>query len=335
MNEQRTYNVLIRPKIESYFRESLGLKDYKNGWLKGDCPFCGRELKYGYHPEQERTNCFICGANHRPLNAIMELEDFKSHIETWRFLKTYEDAPYHYQQQVKAIERRQVILPESFTLLSLGEGQLGKLARKYMKGRGFDIDTLSLSGVGYCSSGKYLGYIIIPYYKMGNLIYYTSRKFINHDGPKIKNPPMEDFGLGKNQLIHNIDAIFVYSEIIIVESITNEFTLGENATAIGGKFLSNYQLNDFLNSNVSRYTLVYDPDAYGKSLELALKISPLVSTRVVKLPSVKLPNGSYKDVNDWGFEKSWEFINKTPFKTYSEFYKEYIDFKYERIKSTY
>lgn len=330
MKEARTYNSLIRPKIETYFRQALGLKDYRNGWLKGDCPFCGKQFKYGYNPEQERTNCFSCGVNYNPIKTIMQLEGLTTQVQTWNFLKAFEDAPHYYQQQAIEIKKRQVVLPESFTLISLGSGELAKLARAYLRTRGFSIESLSLAGVGYCTSGKYFGYIVIPYYKMGQLIYYTSRKFINHGGPKIKNPPLEEFGLGKNQLIHNVDALLIYREINIVESITNELTLGDNTTAIGGKYLSNYQLNDYLISPVSRFTIIYDPDAYEKALELALKVCNFKETRLVRLPNVKLPNGAYKDVNDWGRKQTLKFIAQTPFKTYQQFYQDYLDFKYEK-----
>ena len=34
---------------------------YRRGWLKGDCPECGKDKKYGVNIALNRTNCFSCG----------------------------------------------------------------------------------------------------------------------------------------------------------------------------------------------------------------------------------------------------------------------------------
>src|SRR5690606_20249091 len=143
--------------------------------------------------------------------------------------RAFEDAPFLETYQ-EALIQKPAELPVGFTLLSLGNSMVSKSARKYMRERGFKIKELSMMGIGYCARGEYKYRIIIPFYEAGRLIYFNARQFIEL-GSKFKNPAIEDFGIGKNMLMYNVDALAIYNKIYLVESATNAITLGNNAVA--------------------------------------------------------------------------------------------------------
>ena len=213
------YNRNILNRLNTYFHNRLGMFDYNRGWLKGDCPHCGKAQKFGVNLSQNRTNCFVCGEKKQPFTVMMMVEDFKKKTEGVRYLMTFDELEIIEPLLELRIEQ-QVILPESFKILSLGEGQYGKSARGYMKGRGFDIDDLSLSGWGYCTQGKHAGHIIMPFYDSGKLFYYNSRNYMAN-GPKYNNPTTEELGIGKSLVIYNIDALYKY------KSKVSEWCLGD------------------------------------------------------------------------------------------------------------
>ena len=68
-------NKSLKNQMYAYFKNRLGMYDYTRGWLKGTCPSCGREDKYGVHLGANRTNCFVCGYHERPLYVISKAEN--------------------------------------------------------------------------------------------------------------------------------------------------------------------------------------------------------------------------------------------------------------------
>ena len=147
---------------------------------------------------------------------------------------------------------------------------MAKSARSYLRGRGFSAFNLSYRGIGYCDSGEYFGYIILPYYQQGQLIYYQTRNFLGN-GPKFKNPRVEDFGIGKTQLMFNADALALFTKIYLVESVTNSLTIGEKAVGILGKKISDYQFSAILRSPIEEIVIGLDDDALKEAIELAMR----------------------------------------------------------------
>ena len=44
------------------------------------------------------------------------------------------------------------------------KSHIAKITRSYVERRGFLVEDLARLGVGYCTKGEYLGYIILPFY---------------------------------------------------------------------------------------------------------------------------------------------------------------------------
>lgn len=313
----RIYNENIIGKLAAYFKSRLGMFDYKNGWLKGPCPHCGKEDKFGVQLRDGRTNCFVCTENMNPIDTIAYIEGFDKRHEVYNHLRTFKDAVY-LEPKVEIYKQRQVILPEDFRLLSFGKSQFSKLAQQYMKRRGFDIDDLAMRGIGYCLKGDKGGYIIFPFYQKGKLIYYTTRRFIN-TGPKFKNPNIEDFGIGKSSIIYNIDALAIYNKIRICESITNALTLDDKSVAIDGKIISAYQLSVIIRSPIKSVEILLDRDAYSDAIKMGLKIAYHKRVKLVRMPT-------NEDINDIGKKETLKIIKASPWQSYRDIYKEHLNY---------
>lgn len=301
----------LKKKVTDYFVSKHGCAPYANrGWYKGYCPNCGK-YKFGFRLSDNRVNCFFCGPMGTPLKAIMDLEGIDTLPEVYHFLKTFEGIDYYEGPKRSEVEIRTIELPPSFKLLSIGDSNIGQLARGYMRKRGFNILSLSMMGIGYCTNGDFTGMIILPFYRKGKLVYFIGRRFLALGVNKFNNPDAEQFGIGKTELIFNEDALQVYSTIYIVESVINALTIGPNAIAIMGKKISQIQLSKILRSPVKRIVICLDPDAYIEAIQLGLKLVEYKKVKVIKFPDKK-------DVNDLG--KKWviEQRKSLPYHSYMD-----------------
>lgn len=302
-------NKQSRSKLYAYAIGRLGLREYRRGWLKGVCPSCGRQDKYGFNIGMNRTNCFVCGYHPSPINVVMDIEGFAEYREAWSYIKAYEGREY-LEPVVERIERIDTVLPEGFKSLGLGNSRLGRTARKYVSDRGFDPEEMIYKGWGYGTAGEYFGYLIIPFYVGGKLIYYNARRFMG-SGPKYRNPKIEDFGLGKSLIMYNMDALALYTKIYITEGAINAETLGDKGTATGGKKISHYQISMVLKSDVEKVVMLFDPDGIEDAVKVGLEIVYHKQIKVVLLPGDK-------DVNDIGKKETLKLVRQSEWLDYNK-----------------
>lgn len=282
----------IKNKLYQYFTQRWGAQPYRRGWLKGDCPDCGRDKKWGVNISTNRTNCFSCGYNEKPLETVAHIENLLTTNEVLNFLGTFEGLEFR-EEILKPFEiNPNATLPEGYTNIIRGKSRLAKSARNYIKQRGFDIKEVSRAGWGYCTEGHYMGYIIMPFYKQGKLVYFNARRYM-FDGPKFDNPSVEDFGIGKSMLIYNEDCLELFKTVWITEGLMNARTIGDNAVSTGGKKYSNYQLNVFLKSQTEKFIIAFDNDGYDDAIRLALQLAPFKKVKVIYFPDER-------DINDLG-----------------------------------
>lgn len=306
----------LKDRLYTYFITRLGMFDYTRGWLKGNCPVCGRENKFGVNLATNRSNCFVCSYNDRPILVVSKIEglDWQG---TLQFLGTFESLEYK-EPEITEYERKPLKLPEGFRLLNEGVDYLAKLVRNYITNdRGLDINRLANKGFGYCVKGKLMGYLILPYYIKGQLVYYTTRRLLSI-GPKFDNPPIEEFGIGKSTLLYNMDALYLYNTVYILESVFNAETIGDNTIAMGGKAIASWQLSTIIRSPVSNLIIILDPDAYLYAINLGMK---LVDYKRVKI--VNLPEG--QDVNSYGRSSTLVKVRKVRYQLYKDLLKLKLD----------
>lgn len=302
----------FKSRLKTYFIKRLGAFDYKHGWMKLPvCPYCHRELKMGVNLSMYRTNCFRCNEHPNPSQLVMDIEGFDTYHELINFLNSgkFDELEFH-EEKVELAEAKPLYLPEGFRILNLGQSQVAKSIRGYVKSRGFVISELSKHGIGYATKGAYFGYLIIPFYYRGQLRYYNARNVIGQ-GPRYNNPNKDITGVGKEFIIFNHDALEMYRSVFICEGALNALTIGDRAIATMGKAISQYQVNELLKSQCQRYIILLDPDARSYAVNLALK---LVAYKKVKV--VFLPEGF--DVNDLGKKQTLKLVYQTRYQSYQE-----------------
>lgn len=315
----------IKSHLLSYFTNRWGMFEYTRGWLKGNCPECGAENKFGVNIGTNRVHCFRCDFRNTPIFTVSLIEKVTIPA-AYNIIKAFDGYEF-YESSPIVYERTPVILPEGYRRLSSGTSQIARSARNYIeKKRGLDVAKLSSKGFGYCDSGKLFGYIIMPFYVKGKLVYYQTRNFMAN-GPKFNNPKIEDFGIGKSNLIYNIDSLWLYYNVNIVESVFNAETIGDNTIALSGKSISEWQWTTILSSPVKRVTIILDPDAYyTKALPLALQLSSYKLVKIVNLPD-------NQDVNSYGRTRTMLIKRREAYKSYNELLK--MKHEYERSRNTY
>ena len=297
--------------MHQYFIKKIGAFDYRKGWMKSDCPYCGGEKKFGINLSNNRCNCFKCGEHPSPISLVMYLENTDSFREVLSILESGDYSGYVFKEEkVELKGKKEFFLPDGFKNISMGTSLLARSARNYLKKRGFNIEELARKGWGYCNTGKYLGYIIIPFTEHRQLTYFNARLYMGA-GPKYNNPEVDITGLGKSFIIYNADALEIYRTVFICEGAINAETLGENGIATGGKAVSRYQVNRLIKSPVEKFIILIDPDAKDKSLDLAFKLVPFKKVKVVFLPD-------NEDVNSLGKRRTLEYVRKTTYQTYQE-----------------
>lgn len=305
----------FKSKLLTYFTKRLGVFKYRHSWYRVPvCPYCHRENKMGINFSMWRTNCFRCGAHPSPIQMAMDIEGFTEYSELLKLLNNGEYTELTFKEdKIELSERKPIFLPEGFRNISEGRSQLARSMRSYIKKRGFTVEGLSKQGVGYCTEGKYFGYLIIPFTYQGNLRYYNARLVIGN-GPRYNNPDKDVTGLGKEFLIYNHDALEMYNSCFICEGAINALTMGDRAIATMGKHVSRYQLNELIKAPCKRYIILLDHDAWQYALDLALKLVNYKKVKVIYFEDER-------DVNDLGKKKVLNLIYKSRYLSYQQIIK--------------
>jgi len=328
LNKNKRMNKNLQNKVYGYLITRLRAFEYKGSWLKlPTCPFCGGEEKLGINLVTNYVHCFKCEHRSGVIDFIQKVEGIHQKKEVYRFLGDFTSYEYT-PPPMELLEELPVILPKGYVNIRRGETGVGKLARKYLLSRGFSLEYLGKRGIGYVQNpeeGLY-GFIIIPFYKDKKLVYFQTRRFLG-DGPKYKNPAVEDFGIGKQTLIYNIDSLNKrFKQVSLFEGAFNALTLGEETVAIQGKVLSLWQRSRILTSKVSLINICLDFDALEYAFRIAMELVPYKAVRVVVFPDGE-------DANDLGKEKTLKLIEETEIiKTYKDL-KRYESKLYREIKN--
>ena len=302
------YNQNIQNKLYGYFTNKFGMYDYRRGWLKGDCPFCGKH-KFGINLSLGRANCFSCGPKENPLKLILHIE--RINFQQLNPILNQFDGYTYRAPEVVLKDGDPIQLPEHFRLITDGDSVLAKAVRHRVRKRGFKVEDLSLKGFGYCDDGKYSGYLIIPWYMGGRLVMWNARLVVG-SGPKYQYPDVEDLEYSKSQVLYNYDSLFLYDRVFIMESVFNCETIGDNTVGLGGKTASSHQLSDLIRSPVKRYNIILDPDAVKEAYKLAIQLSKYKKVKVVHWSGTK-------DVNDLGRRRTLNRVYNHRYLTTNQF----------------
>lgn len=90
----------LKSRLHKYFEIKLQAFDYRHGWMKSRCPFCGKEMKFGINLGLNRTNCFRCGEHPSAVDLVMHLEGLERYTDVVRFLENEQFSGYVFKEEV-------------------------------------------------------------------------------------------------------------------------------------------------------------------------------------------------------------------------------------------
>jgi DNA primase len=304
-------------KAYSYFKQRWALKKSTNGFYDMKCPFdchdCGTKRKFHVNFQWDRVGCWKCPYTARIVDFVMDVEGVP-YGEAKLVLHNQEiigNVEAEVLESVKVLKQSSVDMPHGFNALLDGEGVLGVRARNYMAGRGFDLEALDKKGFGYCNShteekeDDYFGYIIIPFKYRGSLQYYIGRDYLETQFLRYKNPPTTAFGIGKADLVYNMDALDLCDEVFISEGAMDAETMGDAGIATLGWSISPGQHQMIMRSKVKR--LVFCPDKrnatedfYKMAVKAALKFIDQKECYIINTDGILPDQPQKKDINALG-----------------------------------
>ena len=174
-----------------------------------------------------------------------------------------------------------------------------KNAYIYIKNRGITDEDIIKYNIGYCESGRYSGYIIIPSYDSNmNLNYFIARSFYGNEY-KYKNPPIK-----KTDIIFNELFINWKEPIVICEGVFDSITIKRNSIPIMGKYISKKLKLKIIKEAVNDVYISLDSDAIKDSINI---IEDFMKNGI-NVYFIDLPK---KDPNEMGFNNFWKLLKKS------------------------
>ena len=313
-------------KAYTYFKNRFVMRKSTNGFFIFNCPFCIRDddKKHAVNFGWERTKCWKCG--------------FAGYITD--FVQDYEGVDYFrakdiihnetasavdleiFENIVVETKRSDLALPTGFNSILSGEGTLGIRARNYLEKRGFDLAVLDQIGFGYCrehaedKKEDYFGYIIVPFKRRGQLQYFIGRDYTGN-WLRYKNPSTETFGIGKEEIIFNEDALELSSINFIAEGWSDAMTMGRAGTSTQGWSMSTIQKDKYFKSSAGKFIFLPDigeseqgTSFYKQAVKLALEFIDHKECVVIDFQSAGYEQYG-KDVNEFGKQRVLDLIKKT------------------------
>lgn len=290
--------MIAKENLLAYF-EQFDIKQSTNDWWRFNNP-----LEYSTHDDISMAVNFeymwvkdFRGWSGHVFAFIAEYEG----IEFWQARKLIEELDYTPSKRLRKklgvkqkFTSKRLELPEGFKLITEPAGSLGVRAQAYLKSRHISLTEAEQLHIGYCSTGRYAGYIIIPFIRKGELVYYNARAFTNAK-PKYLNPRVDDYGIKKAELFYNEDALQIHDTVFICEGAIDAITVGSMGCATMGWALSNVQRSKLMRAKASTFVICADRGFYQRAIAT---FAPFIGIKSVRVIDPSLMQG--KDVNDWG-----------------------------------
>jgi DNA primase len=274
------------------------------------CPICDDDRARLYiSTENGAWNCFHChedGGLHRFLMVVLDKAGPEA-FELTRELTVDESADDYldYQpRQEKKVETAVLNLPAQFRRIE----EAPPAFVKYLENRGVSAALASARGIGFASTGRYAGRVIVPVSMDGQLYTYIARTTLKHcpncteklddctcrptKFPKVLTPRSAD-GARPSHAIYNFDAVAASSaaRIVVVEGVFDALRLPSEAVAIMGSSASPIQRT--LIGGLARgreCILALDADEAG--FKGAVKLAEALTSDMIKVRVAVLPDGS-------------------------------------------
>lgn len=293
------------------------------------CPFCNtHKLKFEVDIVTGKSHCWVCNAkfgslktlfkkipsitnsqiqeldiilnNTKQTKLIYKHDIFNSNSPLDNFKKSLFNADKMYINNNKAIE-----LPSEFIPLYIKQNTISyKKAIQYLTHiRGLTIYDILKYNIGYCDTGKYKDYIIIPSYNSNGILNYFIARSFTGNKMKYKNP---------GNIKHSDIIIFELHinwrlPIILCEGIFDAIAIKHNAIPLLGKSISKLLKHQIILNNVTDIYILLDTDATNEIMSHAIELNNLANVNINIIKNKKNMNG--KDASEMGYINIWDIIN--------------------------
>ena len=256
-----------------------------------NCPFCNHrkpKLEINMITNDEGKNfweCWVCKTRGQSIYSLVKQLKLPK-IEAQEVLKYVKKGKKYEYKNVDVVE-----LPEEFKFLTQASSTsiIANKIKKYLHGRGLTKNDFIKYNIGYTTTGKYGGRIIIPSYSSSNRLNYFIGRTYENSYFKYKNPE------SSKDIIFFENSINWNQPIILCEGAFDAIAIRRNAIPILGKSLSPTLIKKIITSNVKDIYIALDEDAQKDALEISENLLNLGKR-------VFLVNLNEKDPSDMGFE---------------------------------
>lgn len=228
---------------------------FDNGKIRYHCFNCSTEESYN---EQSR---FMSDEFRAILNSFnmddKQIDDIlaKKFFSPKSLVKA-SDKPKSTFTLPKAIE-----LPKNSYPLSEEKEEIWKIiAKEYLNSRSLTTEDYTWY---LCSDKKLRSFIIVPYTRQGQVIYWQARNMDVDAKNRYDNP-----ALSRNNILFNFDELFRYTRepLFITEGVFDAISIGQNAIALAGSTLNPFKIEMLRRIKDREIIFVIDKDEPGKKL---------------------------------------------------------------------
>ena len=207
------------------------------GQISFDCPVCGDDgvgkgnLEVNYIKGVYK--CWSCGQindTHGRIQYLIKTYGSREDLTAFKLI----EKDLKFDLEYKSISSESIItLPKEFqSLLTKSSSDEYQMAIAYLNDRKIDKSIIEKFNLGYCTSGKYSGRIIIPSYDEFNKInFFSSRTYKKWIKPKYLNPDTD-----KTSIIFNEGKVNWDATVYLIEGPFDHLVV-PNSTPLLGKYL--------------------------------------------------------------------------------------------------
>lgn len=238
-------------------------------------------------------HCWSCGLKGKSIYSLFKYKDVTE--LQYQELSQYVNRPT--RNKVVTPKKSDLKLPREFIFLgSEYESEMSKYAKSYLKSRGITPLEIYRYHIGICETGYYKNRIIFPSYDENNSLNNLSARLLYDSN--IEPSYMKPSNIDENYNIHFENLLDFSKPIYICEGAFDAITIGDNATPLLGKNISNRLLEKIYDFNTDVY-VVLDDDAIKTSYNICKKISSMGNiVRLVELHGKDPSSLGHKNVHE-------------------------------------
>lgn len=228
------------------------------------CPSCEHhKKKLSINIDKNVFKCWVCDWSGRNIYRIVrrygsnndkyEWKSFSERVEIEKFTNRLFD------QKVEIV-KESIDLPNEFvSLVNKTVPPTSLRPLNYLKSRGLNKNDITKWKIGYCSTGKYAGRVVVPSFnEEGDINYFVTRSYDNN-WKKYLNPNTS------KDIVFNYPYLDFDEDLILVEGVFDAIKAGDNSVPLLGSTLNeNSKLFYEIVKNDTPVYLALDPDAEKK-----------------------------------------------------------------------